>query len=435
MKGLCDQMQDQMTDQVLGQLSRQQQDMLLKHIKTCVACAAAMRETEEKHKLLSAIGSRFKADMPDRVDRCLSAFNQSDIRPRATLILTWRHIMATPLSKIAVAAVIIITAALAISLMDKSVTTAYAIEQTVEANRSLRFIHLKTEPTRTGAEGVEEMWAEFDTDGTLLRLRMNFRNSADGPKDVIWQEGKAEVWFKAKNSTVVVREKNMLARLKMSYRDFDPKVLGEELCRNQAEDANQITIEESRSDDDPITITETRNGVRTIYKVDPKTKLLLQIENYVLENGDYTFRDRTIYLDYNQPIDPAIFVFDPPGDVLRTDQTTQEVGIAKGALSDEEIAVEVTRQFIQALADEDYTKAGKLYGGLPGARFKELLAEIESIRLVSVGKPEPHPETGGLRVPCQVEWGKDGQTMIESAALNTRQVHGQPDRWEVIGGF
>lgn len=435
MKGLCDQMQDLITDQVLGLLGRQQQDMLLKHIKQCVACAAAMRETEEKHELLSDMGSRFKADMPDRIDRCFIALNQTETEPRAKWIIQWRHIMARPITKIAVAAVIIIAIVLAVSFLDKSVTTAYAIEQTVEACRSLRFIHLKTEPARKGGNGIDEMWAEFDADGTLLRLRMNFSNSADGPKDVIWQEGKAEVWFKAKKSTVVVREKNMLARLKMSYRDFDPKVLGEELCRNQAQDANQITINESNSDDDPITITRTRKGFRTVFKVDLKTNLLQQIENYVLKNGEYEFQNRTIYLDYNQPIDPSIFVFDPPSDVVRTDQTTQEVGIAKGALSDEESAVEVTRQFIQALADKDYTKAGKLYGGFPGARLKELLAEIESIRLVSVGKPEPHPETGGLRVPCQIEWGKDGQTMIESTALNTRQVHGQPDRWQVIGGF
>ena len=64
-------------------------------------------------------------------------------------------------------------------------------------SRSLRFIHLKDEPAGTGGTGVEEMWAEFNSHGKLMRLRMNFPNSADGPKDVIWQEGRAEVWFKA----------------------------------------------------------------------------------------------------------------------------------------------------------------------------------------------------------------------------------------------
>lgn len=338
--------------------------------------------------------------------------------------------MAKPLFKIAAAAVIIIAAALAITFMDKSVTTAYAIEQTVEASRTLRFIHLKNEPAGTAGKGIEEMWAQFDSHGELVRLRMNFRNSPDGPKDVIWQEGKAEVWFKAKQRTAVVREKNMLARLKMSYRGFDPKVLGEELCRIQAQDANQITIKESHSDDDPITITRTRNGIRTIYKVDPKTKHLQQYEDYVLKNGDYTFVGRTIYLDYNQPIDPAIFVLHPP---------TQDVGIAKGALSDEQIAVELTRQLIHALIDEDYDKLRKLVATPPGAwaqqrqRFAQMFAEIKCIRLVSIGKPESHPEDGGLRVPCQVEIEKDGKSTIQSIAPYTRQVYG--DRWQVFSIF
>ena len=416
-------------------LDPHQQDTLLKHIKTCAACENSLRKTEEKHSLLSAIGNQFGADMSDRIDRCIIALNQSGTEPRAKLILLWRRIMARPIAKIAVAAVIIIAAVLAVSFLDKSVTTAYAIEQTVEASRNLRFIHLKFEPAETG---VGEIWAQFDSQGKLNRLRMNFPNTSDGPKDVIWQEGKARVWFKAKKSIAVLRDKDTLAKSKMYYESFDPKRIVERLYQAQGSENVQIIIKESSAEGESITITMTKKGnpdVRAVFKVDPETKLLQQEERYKLESGEYKLLDRTIYLDYNQPIDPAIFVFDPPSDVLRIDQTTQEVGMAKGALSDEEAAMEVTRQFIQALADEDYAKAGKLSGGGPGAQFKELLSEIDSMRLVSVGKPQPHPETGGLRVPYQVEWGKDGQTMIESTALNTRQVHGQPDRWAVIGGF
>ncbi len=365
----------------------------------------------------------------------LSVFNktaQQSQKRTTPLGVLRRKIMKSPVTKIAAAAVIIITGILAVNLFDQSVPTAYAIEQTVEASRNLRFIHLKNESAGTGGKGVDEMWAAFDAEGNLQRLRMNFPNPADGPKDVIWQEGKAAVWFKAKQRTAVVREKNMLARLKMSYRDFDPKVLGEELCRIQAQDANQITIKESHSDDDPITITETRNGVRTIYKVDPKTKLLLQYENYVLKNGDYKFAGRTLYLDYNQPIDPSIFIFDLP---------TQDVGMAKGALSDEQIAVELTRQFIHALIDEDYDKIEKLLAYPPGAwaeqrqRFAEMFAEVKLIRLVSIGKPESQPERGGLRVPCQVEIEKDGKSTIQPIAPCTQQLYGQPERWQVISVF
>ena len=433
MKGLCDQMQDQITDQVLGLLGPQQQDMLLKHIKTCVACAAAMRETEEKHKLLSAMGSRFKADMPDRMDRCLSAFNQSDVRPRATLILTWRHIMAKPLSKIAVAAVIIIAAVLAVSFLDKSVTTAYAIEQTVEACSNLRFIHLKTETARTGSEGIDEMWAAFDAEGNLHRLRMNFPNSPDGPKVVVWQEGKAEVWFKAKNTVAVVLEENMLKKLKMSYQDLDPKLIGQQLCQMQANDEELIEIQQPPSEAEPIIIERTRKGFRTVYTVDPETKLLQQHEDFQLADGEYKFMGLTRYLDYNQPFDPGLFQLNPEPEAIRFDHTARDIGSAKGDMSDEESAVKLVRQFVEAAIAKDYAKASTFLFYIPAGWVEEQPYQGEQVvRLISIGKPELNAESGSVNVPCQVEVEKDGQTSVQSITFRVQQIYGQSERWKIF---
>jgi hypothetical protein len=430
MKGLCEQHQDQMTDHVLGLLDQQQQEALLNHIQTCTACANALRKTQENHNMLSAMGRQFEADMPDRIDRCIDVFNQAEPQPSAKQIKHWRNIMSTPLVRITTAAVVIIAAVLAFTLLDKSVTTTYAIEQTIKANRGLHFIHLKYEPAGTG---VEELWAQFDVDGELQCLRMNFPNTEDGPKDVVWKESKAEVWFKAKQSIAVFREKNVLAQLKMSYRHFDPKLMGEQLYQAQIEDSKQIAIQHPQSKDDPITITWTRNGDRVVYAVDPETKLLQQYVKYRLKDGDYKFVGRTQYLDYNQSVDPDIFILNPPADVVRADQTTQEVGMAQGTLNDEEIASELARQFLQALIDQNYTKAGKLIANVPAKWVKQQpFGKTKYMRIVSVGKPEPYPANDSFRVPCQVEIEKDGQLTIQSIAPCARQVYGQPERWQVI---
>ena len=342
-------------------------------------------------------------------------------------------IMKSPITKLAAAAVIIVAVVLSINVFDKSIGTAYAIEQTIEANRGLRFIHLKYEPAGTG---VEEIWAQFDDNGKLLRLRMNFPNTMDGPKDVVWQEGKAEVWFKAKKAIAVLREKNILAQLKMSYKSFDPKLIGEQLYHAQADEKKQIEIQEPRSKDESITITLTRNGFRTVYKVDPETKLLQQFEKYELKDGEYKFLGRTKYLDYNQPVNPEIFVLNPPAEVVRADQTTQEVGMAKGELSEEEIAVEMARQFLEALIDQDYAKAGKLIANVPAEWVKQQpFGKTKYIRIVSIGKPVPYRNTGSLRVPCKVEIEKDGKITVQSIAPCIREVYGQPERRQIIDVF
>ncbi len=344
-------------------------------------------------------------------------------------------IMKSPITKLAAAAVIIVGVVLSISVFDKSIGTAYAIEQTIEANRGLRFIHLKYEPAGTG---VEEVWAQFDDNGKLLHLRMNFPNTMDGPKDVVWQEGKAEVWFKAQKGIAVLREKNILAQLKMSYKSFDPKLLGEQLYHAQADEKKQIEIQESRSKNESITITWTRNGFRMVYKVDPETKLLQQFEKYELKDGEYKFLGLTKYLDYNQPVDPEIFVLNPPPDVIRVDQTTQEVGLAQDDLSDEEVVVKVARQFFEALIAEDYDKAGKLLQGIPGERIQQMFSDKKFLRIISIGSvaPHPNPRTQGLVVPCVVEIEKDG-TISEWKLdqLGIREVYKQPGRWSIFSGI
>ena len=177
-------------------------------------------------------------------------------------------------------------------VINNAATPAYAIEQTIEANRNVWFIHLKCEPSTKGS--VDEIWVQFDDNKQLTNLRMNFLDTADGPKDVVWQEGKAEVWFKAKKGIRVLREKNILARLKMPYKFFDPKGIVEDLYQAQGSGKAQIEIQESSVEGEPITITMTLKDaphIREVYRVDPETKLLLQRERYELKKN----RTRTIF--------------------------------------------------------------------------------------------------------------------------------------------
>ena len=372
-------------------------------------------------------------------NQLLNTFPKHRLQPTVQTVHVWRTIMKSSTTRIAAAAVIIIAVAISVTILDKSVTPAYAIEQTIEANRGLWFIHLKCEPSTNGH--VDEIWAQFDDNRQLINLRMNFLNTMDGPKDVVWHEGKAEVWFKAKKGIVVLREKDILAQLKMSYKSFDPKWIVEQLYQAQDSENVQIKIQESSAEGEPIIITMTKKDspdVRTVYKVDPETKLLQQKESYKLKDGEYKFLGRIRYLDYNNPADSEIFVLKPPADVFRADQTTQKVGLAQGNLTDEEIAVEVARKFFEALIAKDYAKAGQLLEGAPADFIQKQFGQIKFLRIVSIGSagPHPNPRTKGLVVPCTVEIEKDGEkSEMKLDRLGVRQVYNQPGRWTIFGGF
>ena len=171
--------------------------------------------------------------------------------------------------------------------------------------------------------------------------------------------------------------------------------------------------------------------------MDPKTKLLKQLEKYQLQDGEYRFVARITFLEYNEPIDPSLFALELPGDVTRIDQTTQEVGLAKGDLGDEEIAVKVTREFFEALISKDYAKAGQLYEGMPVARLKEEIGTtINIVRIISIGEPSPFPRPGmGLRVPYEIEIEVDGVKSVKKFRAQVRAVYNQPDRWTIAGGI
>ena len=209
-----------------------------------------------------------------------------------------------------------------------------------------------------------------------------------------------------------------------------------------------IEIEEPSKKTEPITVTATyspeckKYGLladRTILFVDQTTKLITNLESYCLaESGDYELMRRTEFYDYNQRIDPTMFVLDDlPSDVIEIDQTIQDIGLEQGNLSDQEIAVMVVREFYEAVIAKDHAKAGRIYGNNPASKIEEMFKELKIVRIISIGKPKPYPtpSVGGFMVPCKLEIEKDGIRFVyEPYGPGVRPIHGQPNRWGIHGG-
>ncbi len=350
----------------------------------------------------------------------------------------WRIIMKSRLTQIAgAAAVLAVAAIVTLVVMNESAAPAYALDQTRAANRGLRYVHIRIDP-RAGQ--LAEAWVQLDENGALLHLRMDFPQTEDGPKVVVWEADKTQVWFKAKRSAVTLYGTEVTGRFPKMLETFDPKLVADALWTSQADGRVKIETQLPSATGEPIRLIATplsNADQREIYLIDPETKLVDQVEKYKLDQGEYRLLTRWTYLDYNQTPDPQTFVLDLPPGVTLIDETTQLIGLAKGDLTEAEITAQVAREFFEALAAKDYAKAGQLYSGLPADKAEQIFSRLNVVRVVSIGVPQPQPipGVGGMVVECQVELQRGDQTTLRTFRPAIRPVYSQPQRWTIHGGI
>jgi hypothetical protein len=350
-------------------------------------------------------------------------------------------IMKSPWFKFAAAAAVII-AVIGIALVaDKSATPAYAIEQTIQAFQGIRTMHVRCWISMMGMVEDSEMWLELDETGKPYSMRSDAAKSPDGPKIVVWRDKKINIWFKARNMLMTCREDNQaVAKLMQMAQGLDAGLVMKGIRYMQEQKKIKLGIDMPAGTDAPIVVTADlpANGyipaLRWVFQIDGTTKLVKRFEELTSKDGKkYELQKWLEYLDYNRPIDPQKFVLDTPSNVTRIDQTV-DMGVPKGNMTDEQVAVAVVRQFIDALIAKNYEQASRLYSGMPPTMFEKAMAKDRIIRIVSFGKPTPFALNGSLRVPCKVEFEKAGIQEIKPGPY-VRPVFGQPDRWEICGGF
>jgi hypothetical protein len=423
---------------VISELNPAAARELQSHIAVCDRCRALYDAlTEEEKEVRSGFEAiarslgpveqavRGRQHHPSRVR--VNASHNHFLERVKNMILAHKRLSVAAALVMALAASVI----LYVSMVSFS-APAYALEQTVQANKHVTSYHVKITP----AAELDEAWVQLNPDGTPLRARMDFLSPDDGPKVVVLSGEKAEVWFKKKNSFVTVRDKDALNRLMKMRALFDPKLAFDDLQVAQRAPTTQVVTKEPAKEGEPVTLTATSEatGCRKVFEVDPKTKLVQRVTIYRRHGQRWEQLEQREYLDYNKEIDAGVFQPELPKDVIRIDQTQGEIGLAKGSLTDNEIATKVVKEFFEALIAEDYKKAGMICSGIPAEKMKEkeMFGRYKFFRIVEIGKPAPHSKTSSLQVPVKVESELEGKKAVRPFLPLARQVYGQPDRWEII---
>jgi len=438
----CQNMRDQIADLVTGILSNTQAREIEQHMKDCPACRQYAQALKDEDALLTGFVSDIDADIPSHQERLLQAINNSQQSRQIRNLSIRRTIMKSPITKLSTAAAIIVVVALSLTMLPP--TTSYTIGDTIKASHSVRSLHLKTY-LASQAEPMES-WVEFHQNGTLKNMRFHkpaWVTPSDGESVIVWKDNVMRLWVKRKNFVSIVRDQEIAEEVLANTEQLDPKVSLTALEQELKQLNVEVDINEPSDKTEPIIVTATSTEqldesppYRMVLTIDQATKLVNVMKLYSLKDGQHNLEVTVEYYEYNQPIDPQMFTLtDLPDDVIRMDQTAQEVGVPQGDLTNEETAIEVTRQFLEALIAKDYAEAGRIFGAVPGERIKKTYGSIRFIRIIEIGQPKKNLLTGEYKMPCKVEIERNGKTIIWEKDSSTRPAHGHPDRWELTGGF
>jgi hypothetical protein len=365
----------------------------------------------------------------------------------------WRIIMKSRITKLAAAAAIIIIVALGISLLQNSATTAYAIEQTIEAGQDVRYLHFYYD---SGDSNIadKEAWLEYDDSGQIKNIRVNWHSHRGNDRVVVWKEGRTQFWRKKKKTLLFYEDEIYTKKMVRFAKQYDPTRTVENMYDLERRGDVEIEIQEFDDKTKPIILTCTwlpntfitegaSPQMREIVFVDQFTKLVTSIELYELIDGKYVGRGVWEYPDYDTLFEPGIFDLEEevPADVKHLDLMILDIGLEQTDLTDKEIAVKVVRSFLQALIAKDYDRAIKIHRYEDPDEKEGLLKSFEKlniVRIISIGDPiSPRMNPSGkLEVPCKVELEEDGRIIewqIEDVFAH--RVIGYPNRWCVEGEF
>ncbi len=422
-----------------------------RHLSGCVACrseAAAVRALRNRMiQLGEAAGAApsIEQTVMDRIARHVQ--QKEEGKPVMTIR---KRLFAHPWRLSAASIVFAALVGAALILIGRG--ERYAFAQTVEAHRNVRSVHVLIE---TGARltlgkdgafsyppesGATEMWIEVGEDGKPVRVRMDMAWTPDGPKTVFWQGGKASVWFHSKNGFLTINDTRVLSQIPKEF--LDPNAMVKALDQRMAAGKAQITqiklmYESERNPKVLVVNPHEPEGTVEVYVIDPTTKLLQEMEKYRKRGSELEFTARFRFTQYNEPIPESVFAPALPADVERVDQSTREVGLAQGKMTDAEVSEAIVRQFFECLIAKDYDKAGVLFGGMSGDTLKKRAGKLLP-RIISIGsaKPDVRPGRNGMFcVPYEVEYSSEGRKQQVDGTAAVRPVEGQPGRWMLDGGI
>ena len=360
----------------------------------------------------------------DKLEQDLLAALAKQSRQKEHLFEIWRIIMKSQISKFATAAVIIIAIALGLTtILDKSVTPAYAIEQTIKAMQDVRTVHMFC----TGFDDVEfEIWLRINPASDLPEYCYLYcpeweLTLVDTP------EGSYQ-YMKGSNSISI--SAGHMIRLDLRFNQIFEDII-KELANNERPGKLEVhTEKDADTGQNVIVLVATSEMVEWKFLIDPETKLPVRMHCLRSEQPGMAIKDfYEIYYDEEPP--EGIFDLKIPEGAKIVDQDLEmkllndpNNGMLTDGLSEKEACILIVKELWQALINQDWSYVRRLWPR-PDNLWEEpkaRLVENPPIELIEVGEPHIEHACGlGLVTPAIVKFA-NGKTFEVSLITRFRET-------------
>jgi hypothetical protein len=445
MNNPCEKMRDKIADYVLGLLNQEEIEAFDEHISQCLQCKEYTESLQSEKRSLLQLGKTLDSEMNTRQAEIIEALNQTSSE-KTKLLSICRIIMKSKISKLATAAVIIIALYLGLQIPSNLLSITYALEDTIEAYNSIRWVHIVESATFSfGESRRSDIWLGCDEQGNVTRLRYQSDNVGQpvGALTIAGSFDSSEVWL-ANHNLHLVGYGNPSALLDYDVYELDPKYLFENLFDQESRGEAIVDVNEPQDKAEPIIVTVTYpygskslKWKKIIY-INNATKLVTKVEKYELRGKEFVLLKRLEFFDYNQPIDEMMFTLD--GDVSSdanvVDMTDVEAGLLQGDMTDEEVANELTKQFFEAAIAKDFYRAGQLYLAAPDFLVEQAFMGANVVKIISIGiaHRDPDPDSNKMNTSCKFLTEFGGQHYeVNAFNINVAKVDKETNCWVMTG--
>jgi hypothetical protein len=387
-----------------------------------------MRPSENIEKLIKKLHYETSAETHDKVfSNVLLALDKKQKAGTTTPDL-WRIIMKSPITKLSTVVVIIVCIALTITFMEKTITPAYSLEQTLQAMHDLRTMYMVCKDWN---DEKFEIWIKLDPKtGKPEYCR------AYWPKIKVLDISRPDSSYQYNEPGNVVQ----INSGRLYSIDVAPAKIFEQLLQASQKDPDSVVIsheyDQQSNKNLIVVITRGYKGYRQSFKgyIDPETKLPIRMKG--LENKELgaIFKDIE-QIEYNVDLSEDIFDFKIPqgAKIIDHDRNSKllndpKYGISTEGMNEQHAAETIATKYWKALINMDETTARKVSPVSPKMADGSVLA-----KLVEVGNLYIQPGCGiGKLIPCRIKY-KDGSLKEWKLIIKTRNIDGHPSC--VIAGF
>ena len=359
----------------------------------------------------SLLEQSVRSDYPESRDRIYRRLLPNWQRHEQSCRSNTKHHWTT---RLVIAASLLMLLTVSVYWMDRSSTNAYAIGETALAIKDILHYHFQIPgPDNTA---MREAWVEHDPNGQVKSVCVEFNGIG---QVAVWNKGITQVWHKDSNELAVFADQGYTDKMLMFAFRHDPKhAIGYLRALELKGDVDIIHREQRRADQpiefavyyEPNTylVGKPQPAMKEIYSIDPRSKLITDIEVFHKRDRQFNRSVTWQYIDYNQPMAPAFFDLTQriPNDVSVFNTLDLDLGLEQGDLSDSLIAIKVATDYLNAWQKQDYDQAVTVHSYLNSGNKTNALRHLQKYHLESVTEiHEPYPAKApqsGLMITCEV---------------------------------